>query len=129
MLNVAQIADIFNHMVEQSSQRLDRMFQAMAQPTRRALLRELSKRERTVGQLAEPFDLTVAAISKHIKVLEAAGLVTQRAEGRTRVCRLNPQPLSEMTRVLAEYERFWQGAIDSLDQMLRKKKKRGSSSR
>ena len=99
------------------------MFHAMAQPTRRAILRKLSRGERTVGELAEPFALTIAAVSKHIKVLESADLVTQRAEGRTRVCRLNPKPLAEMARVIESYAVFWEETLESLDRMLRRKKK------
>ncbi len=106
-------------MVEFSEKRLDRLFHGMAQPTRRAILFQLSHGEQTVGQLAKPFDMTFAAISKHIKVLEAADLVTQRQQGRTRICRLNPAPLAEMAAVLEHYQQFWTGALDSLEGFLR----------
>lgn len=111
-----------NQMVELSQKRLDRFFHGMAQPTRRAILQELTHGERTVGELAAPFDMSLAAISKHIKVLEAAELVVQQPLGRTRVCRLNPGPFGEMAAVIEHYQNFWTGALDSLEQMLKGEK-------
>ncbi len=105
-------------MVELSSPQLDRLFTALGQPTRRALLSELARGERTVSELARPFDLSLAAVSKHIKVLEQADLVTQRRAGRTRVCRLNPEPLAQAAGVIESYRRFWEESLDSLERLL-----------
>ena len=75
--------------------------------------------ERTVGQLAEPFEISLAAASKHIKALEHAGLISREVRGRTHVCRLDPGPLASAHRWLTYYERFWTGRLDLLEQLLR----------
>jgi DNA-binding transcriptional ArsR family regulator len=99
------------------------MFHALAQPTRRAMLDELARGDRTVTELAAPFDVSLAAISKHIRVLEDANLVRQSKVGRTRRCSLRREPFDQMTKVLQHYQSFWEGALGNLDQMLGKRTK------
>jgi DNA-binding transcriptional ArsR family regulator len=108
---------MFNHMVEDC---LDEVFQALSHPTRRAMLADLAQRERTVGQLGEPFAISFAAASKHVKVLEGAGLVERTVAGRTHVCRLSPEPIAEAHRWLGRYQRFWQERLDALEAELRR---------
>ena len=83
------------------------------------MLRELASGERTVGQLAQPFAISLAAASKHIKVLENAGLIRREVRGRTHICRLDPGPLATAQEWLSFYERFWTARLDVLDQLLR----------
>jgi DNA-binding transcriptional ArsR family regulator len=111
-------------MVELSHAPLDGIFQALADPTRRAMLRRLAESEASVGELAEPFmrppaAMSLAAASKHIKVLEQAGLVDRTVQGRTHYCRLNAGPLSDATDWLRYYERFWAERLDDLERALR----------
>jgi DNA-binding transcriptional ArsR family regulator len=106
-------------MVELSSPGLDAVFHALGDATRRRMLRALAEGERTVGQLAEPFEMSLAAASKHVKVLEAAGLLRREVRGRTHVCRLEPAPLASADAWLAHYERFWTSHLDVLDRLLR----------
>jgi DNA-binding transcriptional ArsR family regulator len=111
-------------MVELSNAALDDVFRALADPTRRAMLRRLTESDASVGELAEPFTkppaaMSLAAASKHIKVLEHAGLVDRTIQGRTHHCRLNPEPLSEATEWLRYYERFWAERLDDLERALR----------
>jgi DNA-binding transcriptional ArsR family regulator len=109
----------FNRMVNQTSARLDHVFGALTDPTRRNMLRSLAARERTVSELAEPFRMSLAAASKHVKVLERAGLVRRTVQGRTHFCRLDPKPLSEAADWLRFYERFWGERLDALEALLR----------
>ena len=104
-------------MVESES--LDSVFHALGDPTRRRMLRELSAGERTVSQLAEPFPMSLAAASKHVKVLEAAGLIRREIRWRTHVCRLEPGPLARAHDWLGFYERFWTTRLDELERQLR----------
>ncbi len=120
---------MFNHMVEHDSLQLNSVFQALGDATRRQMLRELSSGERTVGELAEPFAITLAGASKHIKVLENAGLIRREVRGRTHVCRLEPGPLASADEWLRDYERFWTGRLDALDQLLRDDDARKAQSR
>jgi DNA-binding transcriptional ArsR family regulator len=94
---------------------LDNVFGALADPTRRAILARLRGGEATVGELAAPFALTQPAISKHLKVLERAGLVTRGRAAQTRPVRLNPAPLAEAAQWIGGYERFWTESFDRLD--------------
>jgi DNA-binding transcriptional ArsR family regulator len=119
-LNVGNAFPMFNHMVEQSSAALDRVFGALADPTRRAILRRLAGGARTVGELAEPFDMSFAAAAKHVKVLEQAGLLSRTIEGRWHRCRLAAGPLAAADRWLAYYERFWSMRLDDLERAIRK---------
>lgn len=102
--------------------KLDAVFHALADPTRRRLLAQLAKREATVGELARPISMSLAAVSKHLKVLENAGLVRRRIDGRTHTCRLDAARLADARRWLDRYQRFWSGALDALDAELRRKK-------
>ncbi|TCK28812.1 ArsR family transcriptional regulator [Ancylobacter aquaticus] len=99
--------------------RLDHVFHALADPTRRAMLQSLASGERTVSELAEPFTMSLAGASKHIKALEAAGLVTRDIRGRQHLCRLQPGRLAEAHEWLSFYERFWTERLDALDALLR----------
>ena len=107
-------------MVEQSSEPLDSVFHALADPTRRAMLASLAAREHTVSELAEPFSMSLAAASKHVKTLERAGLVRRTVQGRTHICRLDPEPLAEAHEWLRFYERFWNERLDALEALLRR---------
>ncbi|MEP9372648.1 metalloregulator ArsR/SmtB family transcription factor [Mesorhizobium sp. KR1-2] len=107
-------------MVELNAPQLDSIFHALGDATRRRMLRELADSERTVSQLAEPFEISLAAASKHIKVLENAGLIRREVRGRTHMCRLDPGPLASAHQWLSVYERFWTGRLDVLEQLLRK---------
>ena len=88
------------------------------------MLRRLADGDLTVGQLAEPFDISLAAASKHIKALETAGLIRHEVRGRTHVCRLEPGPLASAHEWLGFYERFWTGRLDILDRLLREEDER-----
>lgn len=106
-------------MVNQSSARLDDVFHALTDATRRQMLRSLAMRERTISELAEPFDMSLAAASKHVKVLERAGLVRRTVQGRTHYCRLDPKPLASAQEWLSFYEKFWNERLDALEAALR----------
>ena len=108
-------------MVKLQTVTIDRVFHALGDGTRRKMLGALASGERTVGQLAEPFAMSLAAASKHIKALEAAGLIRREVRGRTHFCRLDPGPLASAHQWLATYERFWTGRLDALEDLLRKK--------
>jgi DNA-binding transcriptional ArsR family regulator len=97
---------------------LDRTFQALADPTRRAILARLADGEASVGELAEPFAMSLPAVSKHLKVLEGAGLIERRRDGRTLYCRVRATPLRDADQWLARYRAFWEGSLDSLAQYL-----------
>jgi DNA-binding transcriptional ArsR family regulator len=117
-LNSISVISIFNYMVELGTGGLDRVFQALSDPTRRAMLRRLAESERSVGELAEPFDMSFAAAAKHVKVLERAGLLKRTIEGRTHRCRIEAGPLAEADRWIADYQRFWTGRLDALEAAL-----------
>ena len=106
-------------MVELQDARLDAVFHALGDLTRRRMLAQLAEGERTVGQLAEPYDMSLAAASKHVKALEAAGLIRREVQGRTHVCRLEAGPLAEADAWLRHYERFWTARLDRLEALLR----------
>ncbi|MEQ8311369.1 MAG: metalloregulator ArsR/SmtB family transcription factor [Sphingopyxis sp.] len=106
-------------MVEHDSHTLDTVFHALGDATRRAMLRELADGERSVGELAEPFAMSLAAASKHIKVLEKAGLVRRDVRGRTHMCSLDPVPLMRADQWIAIYRRFWTDRLDLLENILR----------
>jgi DNA-binding transcriptional ArsR family regulator len=98
---------------------LTHTFAALADPTRRAILARLAEGEATVNQLAEPFPITVQAVSKHLKVLERAGLITRGRSAQLRPSRLEGAPLRDAAEWLEGYRRFWQGSFDRLDERLR----------
>lgn len=99
--------------------RLDTVFHALGDATRRRMLRDLAAGERTVSQLAEPFAMSLAAASKHIKALEHAGLIRREVRGRTHVCHLEAGPLASAHGWLGFYERFWTTRLDILEKLLR----------
>jgi DNA-binding transcriptional ArsR family regulator len=98
---------------------LDTIFHALGDPTRRRMLAELANGERSVGELAGPFAISLAAASKHIRTLETAGLIRRDVRGRTHVCRLEPAPLASAHEWLGFYERFWNARLDVLERLLR----------
>ena len=110
---------IFNPMVELSPPDLDAVFHALGDATRRHMLSELAQAERTVGELAAPFSMSLAAASKHVKALEKAGLIRREVRGRTHTCRLNPGPLASAAQWLRYYEAFWTVRLDVLEDLLR----------
>jgi DNA-binding transcriptional ArsR family regulator len=93
-------------------------FAALADPTRQAILTTLSRGEATMGELAAPHDMSLPAITKHVRVLVGAGLVTRRKDGRTVVCALVPDSLTEAQAWLADLGAFWQGSLDRLERLL-----------
>lgn len=95
-------------------ERLDITFHALSDPTRRGMLATLAKGERSIGQLAEPYAMSFAGASKHVKVLESAGLVARRRVGRTQLCTLRGEPLREADAWLRQWERFWNSRLDAL---------------
>ncbi len=108
---------MFNHMVEETEQ-VDQIFHALSNSTRRGMLRRLSRSACTVGELAEPADMSFAAASKHVQVLERAGMVNRRVKGRQHICTLSPKPLKEASDWLSFYEKFWDESLDRLQAML-----------
>jgi len=98
---------------------LDKTFAALADPTRRAILGRLAEGEASVTELAEPFEMTLPAVSKHLKVLERAGLITRTRRAQWRPCQLEPAPLKEASDWLEEYRRLWEERLDRLDEYLR----------
>jgi DNA-binding transcriptional ArsR family regulator len=97
---------------------LDSLFQALSDPTRRAMLQALARKPHTVGELAEPFHISLAGASKHIQVLERAGLIRREVQGRVHTCRLDARPLHAGAEWLRHYERFWTLKLDALEQLL-----------
>lgn len=97
---------------------LSTTFSALADPTRRAILARLTSGETSVSELAEPFDMTMPAISKHLKVLEKAGLIERSREAQFRPCRLRPAPLREIDEWMQEYRRFYEESFERLDHYL-----------
>src|SRR5438477_12786647 len=102
-----------------TSDQLSSTFAALADPTRRAILARLSSGEASVTQLAEPFEMSMPAISKHLKVLERAGLIARGREAQWRPARLEPAPLKEVADWVAHYQRFWSESFDRLDAYLK----------
>jgi DNA-binding transcriptional ArsR family regulator len=128
-LTIDIAALIFNYMVEHDSPALDIIFHALGDATRRGMLARLALGEKSVGELAEPFSMSFAGASKHVKVLEEAGLIRREVRGRTHICRLNPGPLASADQWLRHYERFWTGRLDALEQLLRDDDSRKAQSR
>jgi len=107
-----------------TSNKLDATFAALADPTRRGILSMLASGEKTVTQLAEPFRMTLPAVSKHLKVLQKAGLVKQGREAQWRPCRLEAAPLKDATEWMEKYRVYWENSFDQLDDYLLKKQKK-----
>jgi DNA-binding transcriptional ArsR family regulator len=106
-------------MVELQATQMNSVFHALGDATRRKMLRDLIRGERTVSELAEPFAMSLAAVSKHIRVLEHAGLIRREVRGRTHICRLDASPLASAHEWLGFYERFWTSRLDELERLLR----------
>lgn len=116
-----------------AEQDLDAMFAALADPTRRAILAKLARGEASVMELAEPFDMSQPAITKHLGVLERAGLITRRREGQRRPCRLEPKRLEQLARWLGGFQAFWEDSFarmdDYLEELQRKENSHGRKDR
>lgn len=97
---------------------LSATFAALADPTRRAILARLSKGEATVNELAAPFDMSLPSISRHLKVLEGAGLITRGREAQWRPCKLDARPLKQLDGWLEKYRDFWSGGFDKMEALL-----------
>jgi DNA-binding transcriptional ArsR family regulator len=106
---------------------LDRTFSALADPTRRAILARLALGEITVGELAEPFNMSLPAISQHLNVLERAQLIVRERQGQHRRCRLDPRGLKTASQWLEFYRDFWTGAFDRLEAHLKRHPKKRKS--
>jgi DNA-binding transcriptional ArsR family regulator len=102
--------------------RLDRTFHALSDPTRRGMLADLAVGERSIGELAQPFDMSLAGASKHVKVLEDAGLIARRKVGRTHLIRIEAKPLEEAERWLRQWEKFWTVRLDRLEALIERDK-------
>jgi DNA-binding transcriptional ArsR family regulator len=113
-------ATLFNHMVEN---RLDTTFRALADPTRRGMLANLALGEKSIGELAEPFAMSFAGASKHVKVLEEAGLIARRRVGRTHLISIDAKPLEEAERWMRQWEKFWNNRLDRLEALIERDKK------
>jgi DNA-binding transcriptional ArsR family regulator len=112
---------MINHMVDAS--RMNEVFHALAHDTRRAMLTRLASGDLTVGQLGEPLSMSLEAASKHIRVLERAGLVRRTVVGRRHFCRLEARPLASASAWLHFYERFWSERLDALEDLLQSRQK------
>ena len=107
---------------QMNSQQLDATFAALADPTRRAILARLAAGEASVNELVEPFDMSQPAISKHLRVLERAGLISRTRDAQRRPCRLEAKPLAEADEWLERYREFWEASFDRLDSLLQEMK-------
>jgi DNA-binding transcriptional ArsR family regulator len=105
-------------MVKYNNGSLDKTFAALADPTRRAILARLAQSDTSVSELAEPFDISLPAISKHLRVLERAGLLVQERDGRVRRCHLVAEPLQKAAAWIAHYQEFWEGQFEALAEYL-----------
>jgi DNA-binding transcriptional ArsR family regulator len=104
--------------------RLDMTFHALSDPTRRGMLASLALGEKSIGELAEPFAMTFAGASKHVKVLEDAGLIIRRRAGRTHVITIDAKPLEEAERWLRQWEKFWNVRLDRLEALIERDKQK-----
>ena len=102
--------------------RLDATFRALADPTRRGMLANLALGEKSIGELAEPFAMTFAGASKHVKVLEDAGLIARRKKGRMHLISIEAKPLEEAERWLRQWEKFWTARLDRLEALIQRDK-------
>ncbi len=109
---------ILNHMVKYQTDPLSDVFGALADPTRRAILARLTLGETSVGELAEPFEMSLPAVSKHLRVLETAGLIERERHGRLRRCHLNAGGLKRAADWIDDYRRFWEAQLESLARYL-----------
>ena len=114
---------MFNQMVKYQSRTLDRTFAALADPTRRRILAHLAHGDRCVTDLAKPHPMSLPAVSKHLRVLEKAGLLRRRRYGRVHQLRLEAKPMEQAVRWIEEYRKFWEGSLDRLAEYLEKTNK------
>jgi DNA-binding transcriptional ArsR family regulator len=114
---------MFNRMVEYSREALNQVFAAVADPTRRAILQALSRKPATVTEIAQPFPVSLNAVSKHIMVLERAGLLRREIRGREHICTLETRPLQQATAWLDHYRKFWDLRLDALERYVARKMK------
>ncbi|NQU59933.1 MAG: winged helix-turn-helix transcriptional regulator [Rhodospirillales bacterium] len=112
-------------MVKYSEHALDATFHALADPTRRAILARLAQGQACVGELAEPFSISLPAVSKHLKVLEGADLITRHRDGRISRMEFNPAPMTGAAGWITYYKKFWEGQLDSLARYLEETKPTG----
>jgi DNA-binding transcriptional ArsR family regulator len=105
-------------MVKSEAVQLDLIFQALSDSTRRSILQRIAKEEKTVSQIAHPYDMSLAAISKHLKVLEAASLIERRKEGSFQIVRLNAESLKTAEQWISYYQQFWGKRLDALQNLL-----------
>lgn len=98
---------------------LDSIFSCLADPTRRDILQRVSKQELSVGEIARPYDLTFAAVSKHLKVLERTRLVAKQRRGKQQLVRMVPEAFTDVDKYLGQYRQFWESRFDSLEQYLK----------
>ena len=117
-------APIFTHMGEYQSARLDGVFNALCDPTRRAILARLTDTDARVTEIAAEFPISLNSISKHIRMLERAGLLTRSISGRDHVLSLNAQPMAEAAAWIEHYRRFWEGRLAALEKYVSQKRKR-----
>src|SRR5262249_15156558 len=117
---------LLNQMVKYSSRTLNRTFAALADPTRRRILAHLARGDKCVTHLARPHAMSLPAVSKHLRVLENAGLLRRRRYGRVHEMRLNAKPLQEAARWVNEYRKFWQSSLDRLAEYLEKENRQSA---
>jgi len=117
---------MFNRMVEYTPESLNRVFSAVADPTRRAILRTLADNPATITEIAKPFPVSLNAVSKHVMVLERAGLIRREIQGREHLCRLESRPLRDATAWLDHYRQFWDMRLDALERYVARKAKRAT---
>ena len=120
-LRSSEATPILNHMVQYSSS-LDEVFGAVADPTRRGILERLGRREASITELAEAFDMTLTGMKKHVRVLEDAGLVQTKKVGRVRTCTLGPRRLAAEAAWIAKYQQMLEAQLDSLGEFLERTK-------
>ena len=111
-------------MVDYSDKSLDAVFSALSDPTRRSILEQLTEGEATVSELAEPHEMSIQAVSKHLRKLEAAGLVHRRREGREVHCMIETEPMRRAVTWIEEQRRFWEVRLDRLEAVLEQRQKR-----
>jgi DNA-binding transcriptional ArsR family regulator len=114
---------MFNRMVEYSQDGLNRVFSAVADPTRRAILASLRNKSATISEIASSFPVSLNAVSKHVMVLERAGLIRRSVHGREHVCSLDAVPLRDATAWLEHYRQFWEVRLDALERYVARKMK------
>src|SRR5947209_20368893 len=108
-------------------ERLDTIFRALADPTRRGMLARLALGDKSIGELAEPFAMTFAGASKHVKVLEEAGLIARRKQGRAHIISIDAKPLEEAERWMRQWEKFWNTILDRIEALIERDKKKNSN--